>query len=329
MSVALLLSGVAGLAAASVLALGRGLRARRGRAVAVRLVPASSGGRHLDDGRAPQPMEAMACDAHPSSLGFVAASATSHGSSSGVLEHVLGRALQRSDVALPPGQVLRLWSAGTAVVGLLGTAAGGPTLGLLGLVAGAAGPALVLWSTRDRRLRRLDRDLPLVLDAVAGSLRGGASLAGALEAGATVPGPAGEAVAALNTAVRAGRPLPDALERWQREVGGHASRLVSAALALAAEAGGAAPRAVDGVAATLRERIEVADEVQALGAQARLSAVVIALAPIGFALVAGSTDPRTVAFLLGTPVGLACLVVGVALDMAAYLWMRRIVGEGR
>jgi len=101
---------------------------------------------------------------------------------------------------------------------------------------------------------------------------------------------------------------------------------VAAALSLASETGGTAARAVDGVAATLRERIEVADEVRALGAQARLSAVVIAVAPIGFGLVAAATDPRTLSFLVSTPVGFACLVAGITLDLLAYAWMRRIVG---
>src|SRR5207249_10999430 len=130
------------------------------------------------------------------------------------------------------------------------------------------------------------------LRLVAAEAAGGASLVAALEA----------------FAVR--RPLPGVA-------------LAVSALCLGAEAGGAQARAVDGVAATLRERLAVAGEVRALSAQTRASMVVIAASPLAFCAFATATDPRTSAFLFRTPVGVACLVAGLALDAVGALWMRR------
>jgi tight adherence protein B len=95
-------------------------------------------------------------------------------------------------------------------------------------------------------------------------------------------------------------------------------------LALGAQAGGATAKTVDGVAATVADRLALERELSALSAQARLSAVVIAVAPLAFALVATATDPRTAAFLFRSPPGIVCLLTGLTLDTVAAVWMARI-----
>lgn len=85
-----------------------------------------------------------------------------------------------------------------------------------------------------------------------------------------------------------------------------------------------AARPIDGVAASLRANLAVAAEVRALSSQARYSAMVIALAPLAFGVVAASADGRTADFLLRTRVGVACLAAGVALDVIGAWWMHRI-----
>jgi tight adherence protein B len=80
------------------------------------------------------------------------------------------------------------------------------------------------------------------------------------------------------------------------------------------------------VADTLRERRALRREVRALSAQARASAAVVAVAPLGFAVVMAATDEATAAFLFGSPAGLACVVVGLGLELAGWRWMQHIVG---
>ena len=101
-------------------------------------------------------------------------------------------------------------------------------------------------------------------------------------------------------------------------------RLAVAALCLGVETGGAQARAVDGVASTLRDRLAVTAEVRALSAQARLSALIIGVAPVGFGAFAAATDPRTARFVFHTVPGLLLLATGLALDALGWLWMRRL-----
>ena len=68
----------------------------------------------------------------------------------------------------------------------------------------------------------------------------------------------------------------------------------------------------------------MAAELRALSSQARISALVIGLAPVGFGAFAATTDPRTSQFLFHTAPGLALLVTGLVLDVLGWLWMQRL-----
>ena len=162
------------------------------------------------------------------------------------------------------------------------------------------------------------------LDAVGRSLRSGATIPAALqEAAGAVSGPVGGDLArvASRTPVRG---AVAALEAWARERPEPGVRLAVAAMVLGIESGGAPARAVDGVAAGLRARQALAAEVKALSSQARLSAVVIAGAPLAFGTLASATDAGIAAFLFGTRIGIALLAAGLLLDALGAWWMVHI-----
>ena len=102
-------------------------------------------------------------------------------------------------------------------------------------------------------------------------------------------------------------------------------RAAAGALAVAASQGGRAAEAIDGLASSLRHRLDALAEARALSTQARMSAVVVGAAPIGYLAFASLVDPRSVSVLVGTGVGRTCLVVGLGLEGLAALWIRRIV----
>jgi tight adherence protein B len=235
------------------------------------------------------------------------------------------RALDHAGFDVAPR--LAWWSGvgAVAVVGLLALLAGGFPLAALATAAAVAASALVLRTRRGQGDLRLERALPAALESVARSLRSGASLRQAIaESAVATRGRLGRELEDVARQVLHGATIVDALEAFaaRRPVPG--VRLAVAALCLAAETGGAQARAVDGVAATLRDRLGIGAEVRALSSQARVSALVIGLAPLAFGAFAVATDPRTGRFLLHTPVGLALLAVGVSLDGLGWLWMQRV-----
>ena len=237
----------------------------------------------------------------------------------------VGPALEGAGVDASPVAVWWGWVAAMAGGVGGGLVLGGPPLAVLVGAGLVAAPVVVLRSRRGRGDERLERGLPAALEAVARSLRSGASLRQAVaEAAGPTPGALGRELATVARQVERGATLVDALEGLaaRRPVPG--VRLAVAALCLGVETGGAQARAVDGVAATLRDRLAVAAEVRALSSQARVSAVVIGLAPVAFGGFAATTDPRTAQFMFSTPAGLMLLAVGVTLDGLGWLWMQRL-----
>jgi tight adherence protein B len=237
----------------------------------------------------------------------------------------LAPALADAGFAVEPALAWSLWCVCAAAVVPLSLLVGGPGPGAVAAAASVVVPLVVLRSRRGRGDARFEAALPAALEAVARTLRSGASIRQAVEeAAAATPGPLGDELARVVTAAGRGMPLVAALEELAERRPLPGVRLAVAALCLGIETGGAQARAVDGVAATLRERLGVAAEVRALAAQARISAVVIGLAPLGFGVFAAVTDPRTAQFVFHTTPGLALLCAGIALDTLGWLWMNRL-----
>jgi tight adherence protein B len=209
---------------------------------------------------------------------------------------------------------------GVGVVAVLVAPALAPLAVASALVAPRARDA---WARR-REQRAADRELPDVLESVARALRSGASLGQAI---AEAPTPTAPSLrtrwGALLAAVPTMGVATAAETAWT--VGSAPQRLVGSALRLAADVGGPQARAIDVAAATLRQRLALDDELRAQAAQARASAAVIGLAPVGFAVLAAATDPGYVPFLVRSLPGACLLYAGLALDGAGLLWMARLM----
>jgi tight adherence protein B len=225
----------------------------------------------------------------------------------------------------PPATVAAGWLAGTGAGAATGLVVGGVGLAGLAMALAVAGAALALALRRGTADRLVEAALPGALEAVARSLRSGAGQHQAVvESAGGATGPLGAELATVARGLTGGAVLEQALGDLERRRPLPGVRLAVAALLLGAEAGGAHARALDGVAASVRSRLAVSQEVRALSSQTRLSAVVIAAAPVAFAALATGTDAASATFLLRTPLGLACLAVGLALDGVGAWWMHRL-----
>ncbi len=191
-------------------------------------------------------------------------------------------------------------------------------------VAGVAG-RVARRAQQARSRRQLARALPELLERTAWEVSAGAVVSDALAtAGRRAPAPVARELAGVFDQVALGVPLSGALQAWAARARSSEVRHVVAGLCLALEAGGQQAAALENLASSLRERHSVTEEARVLATQARASAVVIAAAPVVFGTLLGMGDSRAVAFLFGSPGGLACLAAGLALDGAGAWWMWRI-----
>jgi tight adherence protein B len=202
---------------------------------------------------------------------------------------------------------------------------------VLAIVLLAAAAGRLAWHRRATALvdRRRRAQLPEALERMAAALRTGSSPPQALvEAARGTAQPLGPELDALASLASRGQPLVTVLDGWTEQHPDQGTRLAAVALGLASGVGAAPARALDGVAATLRERLELADERHALATQARASAVVLSAAPPVFAALLTLGDPEASRFLLQTPPGWMCIGLGVGLDVVGAVWMTRLTRGG-
>jgi tight adherence protein B len=219
-------------------------------------------------------------------------------------------------------------------IGVAAAAAiGGVVLGVPGVALGVAACVAAGAMRRRRRSKGraelLEAQLADAVGAIAAALRAGLSLSQALAyAAQETEAPLGETLRRASGREALGEPLEAALDRWADEVGTDDARLVNGVLALHRRTGGDLPRVLDRVADTLRDRRETAREVRALTAQARLSGAILGLLPIGFFGFLLLTSRRDIAAAFETPVGVAAVGLGLGMQGAAFVWIRRLLRVG-
>lgn len=222
--------------------------------------------------------------------------------------------------------VARLVAIGSVVVLLAAGLLVGPVGvgGVLLLTAPIAAALRALVRARSRR--QFVASLPDALEAMSRAVRSGASLRGAVhESVAVTPRVMAHELALLDRQLELGQPMTAALATWGQRHPAREVQLAVAALSFAVTAGGSQAAVLDGLSQSLRDRQALALEVRALSSQAQMSALVMALLPVGFLALIVAADAEMAAFLFRSPIGLVCLAAGLALDLVGAIWMRRVV----
>jgi tight adherence protein B len=236
----------------------------------------------------------------------------------------LADGLLAADLAWTPEEAVEYWAIGMAAVALLAVALS-PVFAVPALLAVVVGGPVALLLARHRRERVFAAGLPVALEQVAAELRGGGTVVAAVERLAATPDAVGGDLHRVHARTRLGVPLADALAGWPAEHDAPGVRAAAGALSVAVTMGGRAADAIDGLASSLRHRLDAIAEARSLSAQARLSAIVVGAAPLGYLAFSALVDPAGVTALVATGVGRVCLVVGLGLEALAGLWIRRIL----
>ena len=212
------------------------------------------------------------------------------------------------------------------VIGCAGSVVAGPLGGLIGLAGTLA--ALRIRGRRSRRslVDRRDEQLADAIGALTAAVRSGMSVPQAIayamrEAGSAIA----EELTRVVADIEVGVPLSEAIDAWAERSQSPDVQLVAGALDLHRRSGGDLPAVLDQVAATIRERVAVGREVRALTAQARLSGWILGVLPIGFFGFLWLTSRHDIEGALGTPAGLASVLLGLGLEVGAFFWIRALL----
>lgn len=199
-------------------------------------------------------------------------------------------------------------------------------LGLVMSVIGLALPFAALEFAVRRRQRRFADQLPDVLQVIGGALRAGHAFGTAVEGAVQeVAEPASEELRRASVEARLGRPMDEALLDVAARTDSEDLTWVVSALAVQREVGGNLAEVLGNVADTLRARASVRRQVQALSAEGRLSANIIAAIPFLMFVVLTVISPDYMSLLFSEPLGRVMIGIGLTLLVAGVIWLRRLV----
>jgi tight adherence protein B len=252
----------------------------------------------------------------------------------------LGTDLARADLKLKPTEFILFWVATpflvvafALMVSLVFPAFGNP-LALVGFfLLGAWLPRIYLHRRQGKRLRNFNDQLPGTITLLANSLRAGSSFLQGMElVTREARPPISDEFDRVVREMSLGLALQPALSNLVRRVASEDLELMVTAINIQSQVGGNLATVLDSIAFTIRERIRIQGEIQTLTAMQRYSGYVITLLPVGLLGVLMLISPTYIQPMfqkppevLGLPMGVVMLIVGLISMGIGYLFIRRIV----
>lgn len=192
-------------------------------------------------------------------------------------------------------------------------------------VALGAVPIFYLRFLRKGRLKLFAQQLPYVLDLLRSALEAGHTLLRALELAAeNSPEPMATELRRVVEQVRVGIPLPGALENIYRRIPEEELGFLAIAVRIQAQVGSSLAEILHHVAAGVRTRQRLQQQMRMLTAQSRTSAWIVTLLPFVVLATFAFIRPGYAAPLFRDPTGIKLLEIAIVLDLMAFLAMRRI-----
>lgn len=197
---------------------------------------------------------------------------------------------------------------------------------LVALVVGLAMPLPFVNMRIGMRRRLLNNQIADMILLMANGLKAGHSLMQVLEGvSREVPPPLSEHLKTLLRDTVMGMPMEEALVKLEQQAGDEDLSLVVTAILIQYQVGGNLAEILDNISFTIRERVRLKSEIQALTAQGRLSAIIISLLPGAMALFLYLSNPGYLMELFSGPVGWMMVGAAVFFQMLGVIFIRRIV----
>jgi tight adherence protein B len=177
-----------------------------------------------------------------------------------------------------------------------------------------------------RRQRAFANQLEETLQMLAGSLRAGYSLPQAAATVATeAEAPTSEEFARVINEARVGRSLIEAFHDAAVRVRSDDFYWIVQAITINREVGGNLAEVLEGVGKTIRERVHLRRQVEALASEGKLSAIILIALPPAVILLLSVSQPEYLARFGESALGIALLVVAAVLLIVGALWLRALV----
>jgi len=243
------------------------------------------------------------------------------------LAHRIDALLVQAGATHTVGQFLA-WSGG-CMLGFLLLSFAWPLPLLLRLPLAALGlglPWILARRARQRRLVRIEQQLPDAADFIARALRAGHSFSNVLQiVGNELAEPLSGEFRIAREEINYGVPMNEALHAMAVRVPLTDLRYLIIAVLIQRESGGNLAEILGNISGIIRARLKLVAHVRVLSAEGRLSAVILTALPFAVLGLMAVVNPYYVSMLWTDPQGQRMLWFSMGMVVIGIVWLRRII----
>lgn len=220
------------------------------------------------------------------------------------------------------GIMLALYAA--TLVGLLfmGIAS---LLAVVGAVPAGILPLLAIVNQRQKRIEKIENQLPDALDLIGRALRAGHAFQSAMDMVSTeMPEPVAGEFRITFDEINFGVPLDAALLNLATRVPSTDLRYFVIAVLIHRETGGNLAELLDNLSHLMRERMKLKGTIRVLSAEGKLSAWILGILPFALAGILNAANPGFMSILFEDPAGRQVLAVALVLMLFGAIWLWRL-----
>ncbi|VXC18666.1 type II secretion system F family protein [Massilia sp. 9I] len=235
--------------------------------------------------------------------------------------------LMQSGATQTVGQFLA-WSFGCmAAFGFVSLAWPLPApLRVLAMALGLCLPWVLLRRARQRRLLRIEQQLPDAADFIARALRAGHSFSNVLQiVGNELSEPLSGEFRIAREEINYGVPMNEALHGMAARIPLTDLRYLIIAVLIQRESGGNLAEILGNISQIIRARLKLVAHVRVLSAEGRMSAWILSLLPFAVLCIMLLTNHKYVSLLWTDPSGQRALWYCAGMLVVGVIWLRRII----
>jgi tight adherence protein B len=186
-------------------------------------------------------------------------------------------------------------------------------------------PFYVYRIIRKRRFKAFERQLPDALTMIAGGLKGGASINGALESLVKEqPPPLSQEFQLFLREQRIGVDFGRSLQNMEQRLPIPDFQMFASALRIAREIGGNLAEILERLSDTLRRKATMEGKIDALTAQGRMQGYVMTALPVLLGILLYLLEPESMGKLFTTKEGYITLTVVIVMEIVGYIFISKI-----
>ncbi len=244
----------------------------------------------------------------------------------GEKRNALDEALEKGGLDMRPGEFIAASVAAAVGLGALFFVLKGPLFGLGAVALGLVGSRVVLKRKASKRQKLFGQQLGDTLMMIAGAMRAGHGVMEAIDTVASqADSPTCEEFSRAITESRIGRDMVDSLYDIATRTGSEDFVWVVRAISINRELGGDLAEILDNVGETIRDRNRLRDQVRALSAEGKVSAMILFSLPLLVAAWVRMSNPEYMTSMTQETGGKVMLGLALFEMILGGLWLKKLV----